>query len=385
MISKASTIGTVALLLGTSLLGHAQTPAPFILKGKLGKVTGPAQVFMRREGLQKGAITDSAVVRNGAFELRGTVASPTKARLVLVRNGQARPMLTGQADNAVFYLEKGTIVFTSPDSLVNAKVTGSALSTQYQQLATKLKPTTQQLDKLYDEYRAATPEQRKSPQFEKQLDAREEVLEKEKKAIVTAYVKANPQTLVSLDAVKEIAGAIPNYAAVAPLFDLLAPSLKATPDGQDYAATLQALQLVSIGAQAPDFTLYTADGKSVSLASYRGKYVLIDFWAFWCGPCRRENPNVAKVYGEYKDRNFEILGVTLDNESNRDKWLKAIKDDNLTWPQVADLKTGNKNEAVTKYSVKAIPQNFLIDPNGKIVATNLRGEELKTTVARFIP
>ena len=143
------------------------------------------------------------------------------------------------------------------------------------------------------------------------------------------------------------------------------------------------MKRVAIGAQAPDFTLFSPEGQPVSLASFRGKYVLVDFWAYWCGPCRRENPAVVKVYDEYKGRNFEILGVTLD--TNQEKWLKAIKDDGLTWPQLADLKKGDKNEAVTGYGVRAIPQNFLIDPSGKIVATNLRGDELKAAVARFIP
>lgn len=375
----------LAVLLGAAALAHAQTPAPFVLKGKLAQVQGPAQVFLRREGVQDGAITDSAVVKNGTFELRGTVAAPTKARLVLVLNGKKRRMRTWQADNAVFYLEKGTTTFSSPDSLVHAKVMGSALTTQYQELAAQANSIWQQINVLYAEYRAATPEQRKLPEMQKRLEEREKVLGDEIIAIKTAYVKAHPQTLVSLDAVKSIGGAVPNYAAIAPLFNLLSPSVRATPDGVAYAATLHGLQRVAIGAQGPDFTLTTPEGKLVSLASYRGKYVLVDFWGYGCGPCREENPNVVKVYNEYKGRNFEILSVTLDTEANRERWLKAIKDDNLTWTQVADLKKGPENEAAKQYSVRAIPQNFLIDPTGKIVATNLRGADLKATVARFIP
>jgi peroxiredoxin len=367
----------LALLLGTAALGHAQTPAPFVLKGQLHQLPGPAVVYLRREGVQQSVKFDSAVVTNGAFTLRGTTSAPTKARLVLVQRGNKRRMRTGQADNATFFLEKGTTVFTSPDSLVHATITGSALTTQYQGLAKQLAPSNAQLEALYAQYRAATPEQRAL------LDKQGDALEESQKAIYTVYVKANPATLVSLDAVMQLGGAVPNYTAVFPLFDQLAPSVKATPDGQAYAARLQALQRVAIGAQAPDFTLTTPEGKPVALSSLRGKYVLVDFWASWCGPCRRENPNVAAVYQAYKDRNFEILGVSIDVERNRAQWLKAIADDHLTWPQISDLKPDN--EAARLYSVRAIPQNFLIDPSGKIVATNLRGDALKTTVARLLP
>ncbi|MDQ2794581.1 MAG: AhpC/TSA family protein [Bacteroidota bacterium] len=367
----------LALLLGTASLGHAQSPVSFVLKGQLHKIPGPAVVYLRREGVQQSVKFDSAVVTNGAFVLRGTTAAPTKARLVLVQRGNKRRLRTGQADNATFYLEKGTTVFNSPDSLVHATVTGSALTAQYQELMAQLKPSNTQLEALYAQFRAAAPAQRAV--LEKQTDA----IEESQKGLFAAYVKAHPTTLVSLDAVKQLGGAVPNYAAVFPLFDLLAPAVKATPDGQDYAARLQALQRVAIGAQAPNFTLATPEGKPVALSSLRGKYVLVDFWASWCGPCRRENPNVAAVYQTYKDRDFEILGVSIDVERNRAQWLKAIADDKLTWPQISDLK--QDNEAARLYSVRAIPQNFLIDPSGKIVAVNLRGDELKATVARFIP
>ena len=367
----------LALLLGTASLGHAQTPTPFELKGQLHKIPGPAVVYLLREGVQLGTKADSAVVTNGAFLLRGTTSAPTKARLVLVQRGNKRRMRTRQADDATFYLEKGTTVFNSPDSLVHTTITGSALTAQYRELTAQLKPSNAQLEALYAQFRAATPEQRTA--LEKQTDA----LEESQKGLFAAYVKAHPNTIVSLDAVEQLGGAVPNYAAVAPLFALLAPAVKATPDGKAYAARLQALQRVSIGAQAPDFTLTTPEGKPVALSSLRGKYVLVDFWASWCGPCRRENPNVAAVYQTYKDRNFEILGVSIDVERNRAQWLKAIADDKLTWPQISDLR--QDNEAARLYSVQAIPQNFLIDPTGKIVATNLRGDELKATVARFIP
>jgi peroxiredoxin len=123
-----------------------------------------------------------------------------------------------------------------------------------------------------------------------------------------------------------------------------------------------------------DFTLPDADGKDISLASYKGKYVLVDFWASWCGPCRAENPNVVKAYSRFKEKGFEILGVSLDDK--KDKWQAAVQADNLAWTHVSDLK-GWKNAVAEQYGIRAIPQNLLLDPQGVIIAKNLRGDALE--------
>ncbi|NML38749.1 TlpA family protein disulfide reductase [Chitinophaga sp. G-6-1-13] len=129
----------------------------------------------------------------------------------------------------------------------------------------------------------------------------------------------------------------------------------------------------AIGAAAMNFTQNNVSGKAVQLKDYRGKYVLLDFWASWCGPCRAENPNVLDNYEKYHSKGLEILAVSLDDK--KDAWVKAIKDDGLTWEHVSDLK-GWKNEVAKEYNIRAVPSNFLIDKEGKIVAVNLRGEEL---------
>ena len=367
-----------SLLLGVPMAAQAQAPAPFVLKGKLAKTTAPTKVYLWRGS--KG-VTDSAIVANGSFELRGTVEMPGKARLF--RAASRKMVGTRQADNTTFYLTPGTSIFSSPDSLAHATVSGAKLTNEFEKLQAQLKPSKAKMDALMLEYRAASAEQRRQPDFMKRLDEREEAITQEHNQVLKAHIAANPASQTSLDAVEELGGAVPDYAEVAPLFAQLSPAVQATPSGKKYAAKLELLKAVAVGAVAPDFTLNTPEGKPVALSSLRGKYVLVDFWASWCGPCRQENPNVTKIYNEYKSRNFDILGVSLDTEKAREKWLKAIQDDQLAWTQVSDLK-GWQNAAATRYGVQAIPQNFLLDPSGKIVATNLRGDNLKNTLAKFI-
>lgn len=137
----------------------------------------------------------------------------------------------------------------------------------------------------------------------------------------------------------------------------------------------------AIGTLAPDFILPDTSGNNISLSSFRGKYVLIDFWASWCGPCRREMPNMVKLYQDFAAKNFEILGVSLDK--TRDKWVDAINSDHLVWTQVSDLKYW-QSEVTPIYNVKAIPYTVLLDKEGKIVAKNLRGEELYNKVESLL-
>lgn len=137
----------------------------------------------------------------------------------------------------------------------------------------------------------------------------------------------------------------------------------------------------TVGAAAPELSLPTPEGKQVSLSSMKGKYVLVDFWASWCGPCRKENPNVLAAYNKFKDKNFTVLGISLDDD--KDKWTSAIEKDELPWTHVSDLK-GWESVAARTYAVEAIPTNFLVDPTGKIIARDLRGEALESKLQEVL-
>jgi peroxiredoxin len=217
----------------------------------------------------------------------------------------------------------------------------------------------------------------------KKLEEDYDVIDNEMKQAYKQYVQSNPTSPVALYATIQYAGYDLNADSAQPVFDLLPPSAKALPSASEFADRLEIARKLAIGKPALDFTQNDTLGNPVSLSSLRGKVLLVDFWASWCGPCRRDNPNVVRMFNQYKDKDFMVLGVSLDQPGAKERCMKAIHDDKLTWTHVSDLKWWD-NDVAKLYGVRAIPFNLLLDKNGNILGRNLHGEELEKKLAEVL-
>ncbi len=195
------------------------------------------------------------------------------------------------------------------------------------------------------------------------------------------FIKQHPNSNVGGYIIYSVTFDWPQISEYETMYNALGEKVKKGKFGKLALEKITTLKGNTIGYPAMDFSQPDVNGKNVSLSSYKGKYVLVDFWASWCGPCRRENPNVVAAYQKYKDKGFDILGVSFDD--NKDKWLAAIAKDNLTWTHISDLK-GWQNAAGKLYGVTSIPFNLLLDKEGKILGKGLRGPELDAKLAELM-
>lgn len=373
-------------------LAMAQNAQPFTVKSKLSNISGPAKAYLV---YYLGATNqiDSADIKNGEFKFEGVIMDPVTASIFVDHKNLGFAKYVAQnfpdggpsktADGLSFFLEKGNINVSGKDSVATADVVGSPINDDNKALKSQLKVIIDKAQKITDEGKKAFAEQQRSPAFQNTIQARYKVLQDEQKSVIKNFITSHPSSYISLLALSSVAGPTPEVAEVEPLYNILSADLKNSEGGKQLKMSIDALKITAIGAIAPDFTQNDVSGKPVSLSSFKGKYVLLDFWASWCGPCRQENPNVVKMYNKYKGKNFTVLGVSLDKADGKQAWLAAIKNDGLTWTQVSDLKFWS-NFAVSLYGVQSIPQNFLISPEGKIVAKNLRGDDLDKMLEKFL-
>jgi peroxiredoxin len=353
---------------------------PFTISGNVKGKTEPIQKVYLSYRANGNNVLDSTTLKNGSYSFTGKVAEPVRAQLM------AKPVSAGddwrpsRKNVALLFISPDKLQVTSIDSFSNVTIKGSTANDEFAKIEKEMKVINDkgnELNKQYMEFDKAKDEAGKN-----KIMAQFKELDKQSKEVYSSYLKANPNSPIAMFAINQFAGYDINADEVDPLFTTLPASVKSYPSYKEFSDRLAVARKIGVGKQALDFTQNDTLGKPVSLSSFRGKYVLVDFWASWCGPCRRENPNVVSAFNKYKDKGFTVLGVSLDQPNAQARWIKAIHDDNLTWTHVSDLKYWN-NEVAQLYGVRAIPFNLLLDKDGKIIAKNIRGEELQNKLAEL--
>lgn len=351
----------------------------FTISGKLKKLKDTAARVYLYYVVDNNRATDSAEVQNGKYRFTGNINEPVLSRLsVKYKSGQMdiEGPMNMQKDVATLFLAPGKLKVTSIDSFSNIRVKGKGSSAHkdYKKFEALSKPFNDSMRVLSDAYNQYRSEGNTAKM--KEIEDQAGLLEKGiKENVFHSFIKAHPASPVSLLILQQYAGHDIDIDEIEPLFNQLSPAAKAWPSALQFKERMDMAKRTSIGQMAADFTQDDTLGNPVTLSSLRGKYLLVDFWASWCGPCRAENPNVVNAFNKYKNKGFSVLGVSLDRPGAKAAWLKAIHDDKLAWTHVSDLQFWN-NAVAQLYGIQSIPQNLLLDPTGRIIGKNLRGQDL---------
>ncbi|PLW98061.1 MAG: hypothetical protein C0593_06875 [Marinilabiliales bacterium] len=334
-----------------------------VLKGKFSDMEAFEKVTLKKLDRAKTLISE-AIVNDGEFEISFEPQSADFYQLDFPNN-----------DFLYLIIQPGEAVKLDISGFPireNVKISGSDFTTHFLNVGNSLRPFEIRLDSLNKAYSALASDQERQEQRDMFAKIGEEI-EEGQRSVIREFAKNNSSSLANLFYLNKL-----DINKELDLFEEVNANLMANfPENvyvQELNYTVTAEATMKPGKPAPDFELESPDGELIKVSDYRGKYLLLDFWASWCGPCRRENPKVVALYNEFKDKGFEILGVSLDDD--RDKWLGAIEDDGLIWDHVSDLKKWQSAPAKL-YAVRAIPHTVLVDPEGNIVAVKLRGGELR--------
>lgn len=335
----------------------------------VGTVTGlPDSTWLYLRTASPERKIDSARVIEGKFVLTGKLDE--KAMRVILHTER-------YTNYVIFWMENTTMhIAVKSGAFKKAVIDGSAVQKEDELLMKQRQPVVQRRDSLAKLLDAATSKEEQASLRSKINDTRNE-----EKQLDMDYVKTHPRSLIAVHLLSVYASTWGKDTAQA-LFANLDPQMQYTLYGKDVSAFIALNKNPRVGDRYADFEQTNAAGKKIKLSGIRGKYVLLEFWASWCGPCREENPALVKTYQLYKNKGFAILGVSLDD--NKHNWLTAIQNDGLPWENVSDL-NGDKNRAALIYGISGIPDNFLIDGKGTIIARGLRGQALQKKLEELLP